>query len=138
MDAPTRVLKALNHEEPDRVPAFESTFTNDTITAHYGVKSSFGTIKFLLNLLGILPFKNRIVRWSLKKRSLVIRGFKPIFEFFRKVKLDIGLSICSGFPRKMIKGGFIGEYGRIMKFEKYKEDGTLIVGYHGGYFRDFN
>ena len=25
-----------------------------------------------------------------------------------------------------------------MKFEKYKEDGTMIVGYHGGYFRDFN
>jgi hypothetical protein len=42
MDAPTRVLKAVNHEEADRVPAFESSFTNNTIMAHYGVQSSGG------------------------------------------------------------------------------------------------
>ena len=27
MDAPTRVLKTINHEEPDRVPAFERSET---------------------------------------------------------------------------------------------------------------
>ena len=36
MNAPERVLKAINHEEPDRVPAFESAFTNNTIMKHYG------------------------------------------------------------------------------------------------------
>ena len=36
MDAVERVLKAVNHEEPDKVPAFESAFTNNTIMRHYG------------------------------------------------------------------------------------------------------
>ena len=37
MNAPERVLTAINHEEPDIVPAFESTFTSNTIMKHYGV-----------------------------------------------------------------------------------------------------
>jgi hypothetical protein len=53
MDAPTRVLKALDQEEPDRVPAFESAFTNNTIMRHYGVpvtggiSSGIGALKYL-------------------------------------------------------------------------------------------
>ncbi|MFW9926319.1 MAG: hypothetical protein ACFFDM_06070 [Candidatus Thorarchaeota archaeon] len=39
MDASTCVLKALNHEEPDRVPSFETTFTNNTIMEYHGVPS---------------------------------------------------------------------------------------------------
>ena len=34
MKAPERVLKAVNHEEPDRVPAFESAFTTSTGIVH--------------------------------------------------------------------------------------------------------
>ena len=37
MNAPERVLKTINHEEPDRVPSFESTFTNNSIMKHYGI-----------------------------------------------------------------------------------------------------
>ncbi|MHA1844116.1 MAG: uroporphyrinogen decarboxylase family protein, partial [Promethearchaeota archaeon] len=46
------------------------------------------------------------------------------------------------FPRKLLPNGegYIDEYGRIMKFEKYvdKEGNvTTIAGYYGGIFKDF-
>ncbi|NVM54794.1 MAG: hypothetical protein HWN66_13915 [Candidatus Helarchaeota archaeon] len=58
-------------------------------------------------------------------------------KFCKKLHLDIAASAVSVFPRKVIRGGYIDEYGRIMKFDKYKGDGTYILGYHGGHFRNF-
>ncbi|MHA1751524.1 MAG: uroporphyrinogen decarboxylase family protein [Candidatus Helarchaeota archaeon] len=137
MDAPTRVLMAINHEEPDRVPAFESAFTNNTIMRHYGIKPSAGLFAGL-KILRFIPFRHSIMRSALKNRKLVAKGLKEIFEFSRRVKLDIGISVASLFPRKIIKNGFIDEYGRIMKLEKYSGDGTIILGYYGGFFKDFD
>jgi len=134
VDAPTRVLKTFNHEEPDRVPAFENAFDNNTIKAHYEMKEGGGT---LLKIVQYLPFRSRIVRGILGNRKTMAKSLRRSYEFYRRVKLDIGLSICSLFPRKVIKGGFIDEYGRIMKFEKYRGDGTYILGYHGGHFKTF-
>jgi len=105
MKAPERILKVVNHEEPDRVPAFESAFTNNTILKHYGMES-------------------------------VGRGYKTIYDFYRKVGIDLVLSYVSLFPRKFFKGGYVDEYGRIMKSETYK-DGTSLFGYYGGEFKTF-
>ena len=108
MKAPERVLKVINHEEPDRVPAFESAFTNNTIMRHYGYDPKGAG------------------------------GYKLSYEFLRKVGIDLVLSFVSLFPRKFLKKkeGFIDEYGRHMKFELCK-DGTQILAYHGGYFKSF-
>ncbi len=40
MKAPERILTTIEHREPDRVPAFESAFTNNTIIKHYGINLS--------------------------------------------------------------------------------------------------
>ena len=106
MNAPERILKTIEHEEPDRVPAFESAFTNNTIIKYYGVNPSGG------------------------------RGYRNIYKFFSKVGIDLVLSFVSLFPRKMFKGGFIDEYGRVMKYQ-YAEDKTMILAYHGGHFESF-
>jgi len=106
MNAPERILKTIEHEEPDKVPAFESAFTNNTIINQYGVNPSGG------------------------------RGYKNTYKFFSKVGIDLVLSYVSNYPRKMFKGGFIDEYGKIMKYE-YSEDKTLILAYHGGHFKSF-
>ncbi len=65
-------------------------------------------------------------------------GYKVSYEFLRKVGIDLVLSYVGLFPRKFLKRGkgFIDEYGRIMKFEPYKDD-TQIMAYHGGYFKSF-
>ncbi|MFX0059668.1 MAG: uroporphyrinogen decarboxylase family protein [Candidatus Heimdallarchaeota archaeon] len=108
MDAVERVLKAINHEEPDRVPAFESAFTNNTIVRHYGINPTSG------------------------------RGYKIAYEFFQRAKIDLVLSYVSPLPRIWFKRGkgFIDEYGRIIKFDIQK-DGTLILAYYGGYLKSF-
>ena len=108
MNAPERVLKTINHEEPDKLPGFESAFTNNTILKHYGIDP----------------------------RSA--GGYKGSYSFSRKVGIDLVLSIVSLFPRKFLRRGqgFIDEYGRHMKFEPYK-DGSQIIAYHGGHFKNF-
>ena len=136
LDAPTRVLKTINHEEPDRVPAFESAFTNNTIMAHYGVPASGGLVGGLQAIRN-LPNKDEIVRMFLKSRQQVANGLEPSFEFFRRIKLDIGLSTTSLFPRKLTEDGYIDEYGRIMKPEKVSSDGTITLNYYGGFFQGF-
>ncbi|MGD2072989.1 MAG: hypothetical protein PVG65_05830, partial [Candidatus Thorarchaeota archaeon] len=129
MDAPTRVLKTIAHEEPDRVPAFESAFTNNTIMEHYGVPSK-GGIAGSLKILRFLPFKERIANWAVSNRNFLKKAYAKSYEFFRRVKIDIGLSLVTHTQRKIIKGGIIDEFGRIMKFEVYEGDGTVITGYH--------
>ena len=108
MNAPERILTSIEHEEPDKVPVFESAFTNNTIVKHYGVDPRSSG------------------------------GYKGSYEFSRRVGIDLVLSYVSLFPKKFLKRGegFIDEYGRHMKFETYK-DGTQIMAYHGGYFKNF-
>jgi len=108
MKAPERILTTIEHKEPDRVPAFESAFTNNTIIKHYGIDPRTSG------------------------------GYKGAYAFFEKVGIDLVLTAVSLFPRTFLKRkqGFIDEYGRLMKFEAYK-DGTQILTYHGGHFKSF-
>jgi uroporphyrinogen decarboxylase len=137
MDAPARVLRAVNHEEPDRVPAFEAAFTNNTIMAHYGVPST-GGLTGGLDAIKNLPNKDQIVRTALKSRDFVAKGLESDYEFHRRVKLDITISVTSVFPRKLLDNGFVDEYGRIMRPEQAAADGTVTLNYYGGYFKEFS
>lgn len=136
MDAPTRVLKAIDHEEPDRVPAFESAFTNNTIMAHYGIPVDDG-LRSSVAALKYLPFKDRIAKWAIGKQSFWVKTMTSGYEFLRRVKIDIGLSLVALLQRKMIKGGVIDEFGRIMMFETYEPDGTIVTTYHGSHLKNF-
>jgi hypothetical protein len=137
LDAPTRVLKAIDHEEPDRVPAFETAFTNNTIMAHYGIPVDEGVARSV-GALKYLPFKDRIAKWAIGKQSFWVKSMTNGYEFLRRVKIDIGLSLVALLQRKLIKGGIIDEFGRVMKFETYEADGTVITAYHGGHLKSFD
>ncbi len=136
LKAPERVLKTIDHEEPDKVPAFESDFTNNTIMKHYGIPTEDPQAK-IVNFFRFIPFKNLLMRKILKKRNILRLVYLNLYELYRRAHLDIVHSITTHFPRKVIKGGFIDEFGRIMKFVKYKKDGTSILYYYGGIFKDF-
>jgi hypothetical protein len=137
MDAVTRVLKAINHEEPDRVPAWESAFTNNTISQHYGFGEGRGD--FGISLLKNVPDKMAVVRQIIKSKRSMKPGFKKYFQLYRKIGYDIGTCVSSNFPRLILEDakGFVDEYGRIMIFEQYDKDGTVVLGYRGGYFKCF-
>ena len=138
MDAVTRVLKAINHEEPDRVPAWESAFVNNTISQYYGIEEGRGD--FGISLLKNVPDKMAVVNQIIKSKRSMKPGFKRYFQLFRNIGYDIGTCVSTNFPRIVLEDakGFVDEYGRIMKFEKYEKDGTVILGYRGGYFKSFD
>ncbi len=134
MDAPTRVLATLAHEEPDKVPYFESTFTNDSIANHFGMKSrGFGPV---LNLVRFLPFRHSIMRAGISNKSILDKVMLGIGKFYKAAGIDIMPTVSVLFPRKIVKDGFIDEFGRHMHMEYYK-DGTEIMGYLGGHFTSF-
>ncbi|MHA1682830.1 MAG: uroporphyrinogen decarboxylase family protein [Promethearchaeota archaeon] len=135
MDAEERVLRTLAHEEPDKVPYFESTFTNDTIMDHYGVKSRH--LGSLFKLLKILPFRHKVMNFVLTRKNLVKKALLNLGKFYRNAGIDMIPSVTALFPRKIVKDGFIDEFGRHMHFEYY-QDGTEIIGYVGGYFKSFD
>ena len=62
MNAEERVLKTINHEEPDKVPYFESAFTNDGIVKHFGFKPSkllplFKLLRYIPPIQQNLPYQ---------------------------------------------------------------------------------
>jgi len=134
MDVPTRVLTTLNHEEPDKVPYFESTVTNDALSLHFGLKP--GKLGPLLNLAKVLPFRNSILRRAFASKKVLAAAMLSLGKLYKAMKIDIMPTISSLFPQKIVKDGFIDEFGRHMHFEYYK-DGTEILGYLGGYFKTF-
>jgi len=142
MNAEERVLKAIEHKEPDKVPAFESTITNTALEKHYMGESGENQYKIYETLSKLGKKGEELLRKGLVNKEIVKNVLKPLYKFHKAAKLDIGLSICSLFPTKLLPNGegYIDEYGRIMKFEKYvdKEGNvTTIAGYHGGIFKDF-
>ncbi len=142
MNAPERVLKAVNHEEPDKVPAFETTITNTALEKHYGISSGTNLAEVYATLSKIGKKGMELLLKSFLNKEVVKGVMKPLYEFHHKAKLDITLSMASLFPRELLeKGeGFIDEYGRILKFESYEDkqgNVTIISGYRGGIFENF-
>ena len=136
MNAPERVLATLNHEEPDRVPAFESTFTNNKIVRHYGLIP--GTDIYDILKVKQFPNKNEILKQNLKKRETFKNVYFQSHELFRRIGIDIVTTLSSLYPYEILTGsdGFVDEYGRMMKIEYY-EDGTMILGYHGSVLKSY-
>ncbi len=134
MNAPTRVLATLDHQEPDKVPYFESTFTNNVIANHFGVKSR--NLGPLLKLVRFLPFRNSIMLGAMSKKVVLDRVMLGIAQFYKAAGIDLMPTTSVLFPRKIVKDGFVDEFGRHMHFEYYK-DGTEVIGYVGGHFASF-
>lgn len=143
MNAQERVLKAINHEEPDRVPAFELGISNNRIMKHCGFppdESQMG-LKFLKRYS--FEDQNRFLKELIKRKEVLKGGYKTTYEFFRRANIDLVFSVTSLFPREILKFddkkeglGFVDEYGRIMRFERHQE-GTFILEYKGGWFKSF-
>ncbi|MHA2051336.1 MAG: uroporphyrinogen decarboxylase family protein [Promethearchaeota archaeon] len=113
MKAPERILKTVNHEEPDRVPAFESAFTNNTIMKHYGMdsggrgyKNSYEFfrrvgIDLVLSFVGLFP------------RKFFKGGF--VDEYGRKMKFE---SYKDG---TRIMGYHGGEFNTFEDYESWEQ-----------------
>jgi len=142
MKAPERVLQAINHKEPDRVPSFE-IMTNNSILKHYDIHIGKGYRDGLKQLSKLGEKGNELIVKGYSSYDYVKRVLEQSHEFYRRAEIDIALTLASIYPRKILKegDGIIDEYGRIMKQQVYKaKDGTetVVNAYFGGYFKDFD
>ncbi|MHA2035213.1 MAG: uroporphyrinogen decarboxylase family protein [Promethearchaeota archaeon] len=142
MKAPERVLRAINHEEPDRVPSFEIV-TNNSILKHYDMPIGKGYRDGLKELSKLGEKGNELILRGYSSYDYVKRVLEKSHEFCRRAEIDIALTLASIYPRQIKKegDGLIDEYGRIMKQVVYTaKDGTdtVINEYFGGYFKDFD
>jgi len=145
MNVMERVLKTLNHEEPDKVPMFEFGINNNIIRKHYGFPPDDAQLG--LKALKGLPIEvqNQILKEKIFKSSKEFfkMGYRDTYEFYRRAGADIVWSTTTLYPREILKFnddkegvGFLDEFGRIMRFEKY-QSGEFILSYLGGHFKSF-
>jgi len=145
MDAKTRVLTALNHEEPDRVPLFELGIDSAPILEYYK-GASLSTLVGLVKLFRILiPFGwRRFLGWGVKRKFLAKAIGKGIVKFMKNVGYDA--TVCpvaliytkSAFPKIKGRDGlfYVDEYGRRHFFSKLESGGKQVdvAFYDGGHF----
>ncbi len=142
MDAKDRVLKAINHEEADRVPYWEASIDNLKICEYYGAKYSFQGVRGYVNLIYKLSFGNsklmtKYIRMATRRNLVIKTGLKRIAELYRKVGIDFCVCPIAMFPVKYDKYGWIDEYGRRFDFKEVPGDKIDFNYYSGGVLENF-
>ena len=81
MDAKERVLKAINHEEADRVPYWEASIDNLKVCEYYGTRYAFQGVRSYVNLLYNLSFRSaklmtKYIRFATNRKIVIRTGLK--------------------------------------------------------------
>ncbi len=145
MNAKERVLNAINHEEPDKVPSFELSIDNLKICEHFGEKYVFqGLIESFekTNELcqgDIEALTNTILK-ATETKSYLKNTLKQHLNLYHKIGIDMATVPFTGyilFPKICYKDYFIDEYGRIFDLKRNPSDQMDIAYYKTGYFSNF-
>jgi hypothetical protein len=109
---------------------------------HYGMETGGNTADVYKKLSKMGKIGDKLLKKAYSNKDVVKGVMRDLYEFNKRAKLDIVLSMGSLFIRKILKGGegFIDEYGRRMKFESYTDKKgieTTITGYHGSVLQTF-
>ena len=142
MNAQERIVKTINHEEPDRVPWFELGIDNLKIVGHYGSKYELqGFGKVLKDLYK--SFKGDKKQFNENLRNLVYSkatqkmAMKPVVKLYKDIGIDAAIVPIALYQLDYEETGFVDEYAR--KFEVIKtSDGMDFFYYRGGILKDFD
>ncbi len=142
MNARERVLKALNHEEPDKVPSFELSIDNLSICKNFNEEYVFqGMVKSFNDLYsGDAEQFTKTILMATQSRSYIKTLLKKHIGLYNKVGVDMALIPYTGyilFPQHCEKDHFVDEYGRIFNVVKNPSDGMDIAYYKEGKFKDY-
>ena len=137
MNSKTRVLKALSHEEPDRVPLLGEGIDSAPILKHYGgmdMSRAAGMIKW-----GRRIFRSqRILSWLASTSFTMGLVGKGIVKLMRHVGYDtMPIPTALLLTKSAFSGkGYVDEYGRKFVISKIDSVGQEmeIAFYQGGYF----
>jgi uroporphyrinogen decarboxylase len=142
MDAKERILKTINHEEPDKVPSFEASIDNLSICHHYDMKYAFQGAGEALKRAYYLFFGNqwlltKVIKFLSKRKSAIKLTIKPMVELYKRIGIELCAVPLGLYPHKYNKNGYIDEFGRKFEFKKNPADDMDISYYMGGSFDNF-
>ncbi len=141
MDAKERMLKAINHEEADRVPSLELSIDNLRVYQHYGSKYSMQSLGPVLKMMHYLFLGNsklvtKVLTKLMSKKSILSTAIKNTDKLYGQIGIDLTIIPLALFPVLFSKKGFVDEYARKMEFKKNPEDGMSIDYYTGGFLKE--
>ena len=142
MDARERVIKTINHEEPDRVPSYEGSIDNINILEHYGEKYGVDVLaniqkKLHDQLSGSDEALTKIMQGFAGEKRLAKSIIEPGVKLYSKIGIDIvPFSLCI-LPYKYFKNGFISEFGHRFEYKENPSYNMHILYYMGGVIKNF-
>ena len=135
MNSKERVLKSVNHEEPDCVPSFEVSIDNLRVYNHFGLKYGYqGSGDLLKKTFDLLKGDTKILKKFVEKSSKVSDTLTPAIDLYRNAGIDLCPIYVTNLPVYYERDGIIDDYGRRMHFKKNPSDGMDLLYYMGGTF----
>ena len=142
MDAKERVLKAINHEEADRVPYWEASIDNLKICEHYGTKYGFQGVKGYIKMMYYLSFGStklltKYIRMATRRKLVIKTGLKRYAKLYSRVGIDFMVTPLTLFPVKYDTRGWVDDHARRFDFKEVPGDDIEFNYYSGGVLKDF-
>lgn len=143
MNARERLLKALDHEEPDRVPSYEMMIDNLEICTHFGEEYVFqGIVKSFRDTYKLCEMDvertTSTILAATESRSYVRNTMRKLVNLYTKIGLDMAQVPLTGFvlfPTICYEKSFVDEYGRIFDLTYNPADNIDVIYYREGYFK---
>lgn len=135
MNSRERVLKTLNHEEPDRVPLYEGSVESLDVTQEVGEKPSTYGLRSLMKFASKFPGWRRTYKWAMGRAFVIEAGVKRLFNTYKKLGLDLVVSPAAMLLTKCrfpTWNSYVDEFGRMSKIEIFNGVDQLV--YVDGYF----
>lgn len=121
-----RILKTLNHEEPDRVPITEFGMDSADVARYYGAKPLV-LKRSTLKLGKLIPFWRHLVGWAQQNPKTAGSIIKGVINLWSKMGLDcfaapVVLYPTKGWNKEWMKTilpdplHYVDEFGRMFEF----------------------
>ncbi|MFX1274488.1 MAG: uroporphyrinogen decarboxylase family protein [Promethearchaeota archaeon] len=142
MDAQERILRTINHEEPDKVPWFELSIDNLKIVKHFGGKYELQGLGSALKLAYNLSFRsNKIMSKMMPKmtysKTVLKRSVSVVNNLYTNIGIDLAIVPLAGYYIYFEKKRLIDEYARIFDVIKQSNDNMDFLYYKGGILKNF-
>ena len=138
MTARERIIKTIDHEEPDFVPSFEASIDNLAVCKHFKVKYGLLGAGQAYKIVYDMKFENSEQFNKLMGEFNSFKmGLPNVVKLYKRIGIDLVPSPIALFPKLFDKDGFVDEYGRINHFKLNPADNMDIVYYMGGAIKDF-
>ena len=142
MNARERVIKTINHEEPDRVPSYEGSIDSKIILEHYGEKYGVDDLaniqKTLYNQFsGDIKLLNKFMHKTARKKIVAKSIVESVARLYSKIGIDIvPIGLCI-HTHKFFENGFITEFGQRFEFKENSTYKMKLLYYMGGVIKNF-